>query len=407
MARYLLSFVGSQDPYSDKTNEPGPIATLAAQLAPFAEVVLLHTADFESKAIDTRDWLMTENLCGNIHLRCVPDSFSHDPVDLTAAIAVAREALATLPRDAEILLNGSSGTPTMKSAWPILQAAGYVPNGQVWQVRNPKEMNAGQERVFPTNLNSLRAEFDRQVLLRQIQDYNYSGALDFLPTSAFQNPTLEGWLRYGRARLALDFVEAQRVLSLLEEVPPRFQQETSALYRKEAKAIAWEGYFVAEIHYQTGQIGNFLVLLSALLETVLCAYVEEKTGLKLYKAANPEEIWQQLQNQVELYRHLQNWRCGRDLLRCEGWLNRNHYRAIVEFDNPATTAIAQAVRRLCQHPLLDSRNDLAHKLQGKAEMIPQAAAAIFADLRILLGERPGPNPYAALHREIERHLHGA
>ncbi|HAN46335.1 MAG TPA: hypothetical protein DCQ32_07255 [Cyanobacteria bacterium UBA8156] len=399
MARYLLSFVGSQDPYSDKTQEAGPIATLAAQLAPLAEVILLYTADFADKATDTRDWLTAENLGGNVHLWPVPDSFTHDPIDLNGAIAVARAALTALPRDAEILLNGSSGTPTMKSAWPILQAAGYVPNGQVWQVRNPKEMNPDQERVFPTNLNSLRAEFERQVLLRQIRDYNYSGALQFLPTSVFQHPTVEGWLRYGRARLALDFVEAQRALSALTEVPPRFQQETNALCRKEVKAIAWEGYFVAEIHYKTGQIGNFLVLLSALLETVWCAYAEEKTGLKLYKTKTSEEIWQQLQSQEALYNYLQN-----QCVRCEGWLNRYHYRALVEFYEPPATAIAQAAHRLCSHRLLDSRNDLAHKLQGKADMTPQAAAAIFADLRVLLGEQSGPNPYEVLHREIERHL---
>ena len=41
----------------------------------------------------------------------------------------------------------------MKSAWNILQAAGYARNSRVWQIRNPDKIQAGQDQVFQTNVS--------------------------------------------------------------------------------------------------------------------------------------------------------------------------------------------------------------------------------------------------------------
>jgi hypothetical protein len=60
--------------------------------------------------------------------------------------------------------NASSDTPVMKSAWTVLQAAGYAPHSSVWQVRNPKQIQTGQTRVFETNVDTLKREFDVKVI---------------------------------------------------------------------------------------------------------------------------------------------------------------------------------------------------------------------------------------------------
>jgi hypothetical protein len=74
------------------------------------------------------------------------DRLSNDPVNCLLAVEAARSGLekgVLLIQKMFLEFNASSGTPVMKSSWSILQAAGYVPHSNVWQIRNPKEMGSG------------------------------------------------------------------------------------------------------------------------------------------------------------------------------------------------------------------------------------------------------------------------
>ncbi|WP_072619161.1 hypothetical protein [Spirulina major] len=198
MASILLSFVGNQDPISGPTDAEGSIMTLLRELVArqieIKKVVLLYTTETQKGAEDTRDWIATEAELKQFEVELIPTSaaLSEDPTDLLAAAQEARRGLKIVktqftegdsPKERlrqRIEFNASSGTPAMKSALSMLQAAGYATQGRVWQVRNPKKLRPGQERVFETDVTVLRQEFDRQKLRQLVAEYNYSGALDLV-----------------------------------------------------------------------------------------------------------------------------------------------------------------------------------------------------------------------------------
>ena len=187
MASIVLSFVGEQDPYSEKTEEEGSIVTLLRYLISEGHqiqlAILLHTEGTAKKAEDTRDHVATEAqlLSIDVELVSVSEELSKDPTDLLKAAQEARRGLsqiqANMKSDDFVEFNASSGTPAMKSAFSVLQAAGYVSNSRVWQVRNPHQMREGQSRVFETDVGVLRREFDLRSLKSQVEGFNYSAAL--------------------------------------------------------------------------------------------------------------------------------------------------------------------------------------------------------------------------------------
>jgi hypothetical protein len=90
----------------------------------------------------TEQWLTEEiGMTTKIELIAVDAALSEDPIDITLATNAAKQALALArsgaTEEATFEFNSSSGTPTMKSTWSILQAAGYAPHSHVWQVRDP------------------------------------------------------------------------------------------------------------------------------------------------------------------------------------------------------------------------------------------------------------------------------
>ena len=181
MASIVLSFVGNQDPFGSKSGE-GSIITLVKYLVEcdkkVKKAILIYTEGTAGGAKDTKDWLVTDLGIGGEEVELVPSSWelSNDPTDLLKAAQDAKRGLDLARLSMEngdcIEFNASSGTPAMKSAFSILQAAGYVTDGTVWQVRNPSEMRDGQLRVFATDVSVLRQEFDRKVIQKQISDCN-------------------------------------------------------------------------------------------------------------------------------------------------------------------------------------------------------------------------------------------
>lgn len=148
MTRILISPVGQQDPYSEKTNEEGSIVTICraerpdlAFLLPTAERAdaSTHTAQ---NARDTVDILADEVPTIRCHVRPLDVS---DPTDYTQVVPevdrVIRGILDEIAAlaDPEIILNGSSATPQIKVACLMLAATGALAC-RVLQVANPETM---------------------------------------------------------------------------------------------------------------------------------------------------------------------------------------------------------------------------------------------------------------------------
>jgi hypothetical protein len=211
MASIVLSFVGEQDPYSEKTQEEGSIVTLLRHLMAeryeIKKAVLFHTEGTAKGAVDTKDWIATESGLESIEVElvAVSEELSKDPTDLVKAAQEARRGLdlirVTMQAGDRIEFNASSGTPAMKSAFSILQAAGYVASGQVWQVRNPKLMREDQSRVFETDIGGLRREFDLKGMRGQIEGFNYGAASITLTNSGLSDrfKSLPSLLKAGEA----------------------------------------------------------------------------------------------------------------------------------------------------------------------------------------------------------------
>jgi hypothetical protein len=86
MASIILSFVGTQDPYSDRTNEEGSIVTLVQHLSDrnkeIAHIFLLFTQDLQERAEITQQWLKEEaKITASIDLISVDPALSEDPSD--------------------------------------------------------------------------------------------------------------------------------------------------------------------------------------------------------------------------------------------------------------------------------------------------------------------------------------
>jgi len=290
MASIVLSFVGQQDPFGSKSGE-GSIVTLiralVSQETVIKKVVLIYTEGTATGAKETKEWLVSELGIDGGDVELVPASWelSNDPTDLLKAAQEARRGLdlarLSMEKGDRVEFNASSGTPAMKSAFSILQAAGYATDGTVWQVRNPNEMREGQLRVFATDVTVLRQEFDRKVIQKQIADYSYAGALESLRFSSLANDRAIALLEYGRCRMAFDFDAAFNRLQALDDVPPQLLQEIGDLRQRKLEAIAKELYFNAVIRYANREFSEFLVLLTQFQECVLAFLIKKKLGLDL------------------------------------------------------------------------------------------------------------------------------
>ena len=109
-----------------------------------------------------------------VEIISVSQSLSKDPIDVVLATQEARksfEQARKLWNNNDIFeLNSSSGTPSMKTSWGILQASGYEKNTRLWQIRNPKMMLPYQQLVFENNVNIFKYESDLKVIKKQLQN---------------------------------------------------------------------------------------------------------------------------------------------------------------------------------------------------------------------------------------------
>jgi hypothetical protein len=412
----VLSFVGNQDPYSENTNQEGSIATLIRHLLDqkysLRRVILLHTQDVAQKANDTKHWLQDKpfNLPEeSIELVPVGAELSTDPVSLLLAVQEARKGLEKavpfLSKQDRLEFNASSGTPVMKTSWSLLQAAGYAPHSSVWQVRNPKEMKEGQPRVFQTNVDTLKNEFDFKVVKRQIEDYNYSGALVTIKDSNLSIPLIIALLEYGQYRLAFDFNRAFNAIQPFANlVEPEFISEISSLRQKNRIALFKEVYFKAITKLENQQYADFLVDVFRFQEGFLRFLVETKLGFNLpEKFTDTLKFWNCIK-QVDAGKindFLKNYTLpnGGKLKNLEGFPSRPVLMAILEYYQQEFANLLEPLRQLNDY--CEQRNRCIHSFEGVSEL--EDAGKIVKILRDILRQKiavPEKNPFYILNSKI-------
>jgi hypothetical protein len=410
MASVILSFVGSQDPFA-KTDTEGSIITLVKHLlqeqAEIKQVILLHTTRTVQNAIDTKEWLESDpvNLVSeSVTLMPVNDLLSADPVNLLLAVEAARlgleYAIGRLAEEDVLEFNASSGTPVMKSAWSILQAAGYAPGSHVWQIRNPKEMQVDQPRVFQTDVDRLRKEFDLKIIKQQVQDYNYRGAWTTLENSGLVSERVTAMLKYGYYRLALDFDRA--FSSAVQKVDTVWIQEIAALRANDRRMILRDAYFHALIQLNNKQYFDFLVSLSKLREGILRFLVEKNLALPLStRPADREQSWRIIQQfeDGKLYRYLQQCRVpsgGR--LRLNEDVSQYTHLAILEYF-PSCNEMVRLLGELNEYCAL--RNSSVHEFVGVSEIRDESKllSVLQKVMRQAVGI-PRESPFHRLNQQI-------
>jgi hypothetical protein len=412
----VLSFVGQQDPYSENTSQEGSIATLIRHLLSqkysIRRVILLHTEDVAQKASDTKHWLQEKdfNLSeDSIELVPVAAELSTDPVSLLLAVQEARKGLEKavpfLSKQDRLEFNASSGTPVMKTSWSLLQAAGYAPHSSVWQVRNPREMKEGQHRVFQTNVDTLKNEFDFKVVKRQIEDYNYSGALVTIKDTNLSIPLIIALLEYGQYRLAFDFNRAFNAIQPFANlVEPEFISEISSLRQKNRIALFKEVYFKAITKLKNQQYADFLVDVFRFQEGFLRSLVETKLGFNLpEKFTDTPHFWNSVK-QVDAGKindFLKNYTLpnGEKFKNLEEFPNRLVLMAILEYYQQEFANLLEPLRQLNDY--CEQRNRCVHSFEGVSEL--EDAGKIVKILREILQQQiavPNNNPFNVLNSKI-------
>ncbi len=411
MASILLSFVGNQDPTSNRTNEEGSIVTLlrelmARQIA-VKKLVLLYSTDTLIGAEETRDWLASEEGLQQFEVELIPTSakLSEDPTDLREAAEEARRGLeivkAQLKGGDRIEFNASSGTPAMKSAFSIVQAAGYAIQGRVWQVRDPQRMRPGQERVFETDVTVLRQEFDRQKLGQLVEAYNYSGALDLVQQS--------------------DLLIDENAIALLKAGKIWNQGQFNAFYeqakfkldssqKNQTKTYWWQAYeqgYTAVVRLKQGNSTEAMLHSFRAVEGLLSEWVFEHFP----KATRRGEKFDYGQVNISIaqeYLSLKKHFKGEDDKKLEPWLNIEIFECVVP--EVCNDLDFQAWRRKAK----DRRNQLSHYLGGisqddlceawRVKNAEQWEQRLLRCLNLLTEQKFGTFQNAALLPVIHHHL---
>ncbi len=407
MASIILSFVGNQDPFSGDTNQEGSIVSLVKHLVlekdrNIKQVFLLATNGTLAGAKDTQEWLHSEFSIAieAIELSQVDEALSQDPIDILLATNAAKEVLnraKKLVSPGDILeFNASSGTPAMKSTWSILQSAGYASHSRVWQVRNPKQMQLGQERVFATDLSGLKREFDLSIVKQQLADYNYSGALATIRDSDLNSDVVTALLNYGHRRLSFDFDRAQDAICKYKQIIPGYLfAEIADLKQKNLASLLKEVYFGADIKIKNQNYSDFLTSVSQFQENFL-RLLMTNIGLKPpIESRDIHPFWSEVRNfdNGNLYRQLVNSNLATDT-----WIYAKTMVKIVEYTNKYQSSLQDSdrLRKYCE-----DRNDYIHKLKGVSQL--DNSDAILNDLKKILKKFtsiPDTNTFDRLNQDI-------
>jgi len=385
MASILFSFVGNQDPVSHNTNEEGSIVTLVryllAQQKTIKKIILLYTETTAKGAEETQEWLLDilENSPfkpEDFSLIQVQEKLSTDPVNLSLVIEEVKtqiKKIQEIQKGDDILeLNSSSGTPTMKASLGVLQGAGYLPKSNIWQVRNPREMREGQARVFKTNVDILKQEFDIKVIKEQVSNYNYNGALKTLSNSSLVDNGIGYFLQYGAYRLAFNFKDASEYIrdfrSFFEE---RLTKEINRLASKNQESILIELYYHILAHLKTKEYSQFLILVFGFQEFVLKFLVRKFISPDLLNKSWNQNLKQSVINACNNYEHgelrkyVQKYRQYNQTLQIDK-MSRIVMLRIIQY--PSFSCPKSLIDNLLHlESYCDKRNELVHQFEGVSE----------------------------------------
>lgn len=149
MKKVLLTFVGEQDPYSEKTDNEGAIVTLTKSIKP--DLVFMFPSkrlpgiksETETNAQLTKEWLMEYTDLNEENIFLHPLSLV-DPRDIPVLLDQGSNEIKRIleilgEENAELAINTSSGTPQMQSCWYIWVNSGLFAPYRVtlYQVGNP------------------------------------------------------------------------------------------------------------------------------------------------------------------------------------------------------------------------------------------------------------------------------
>lgn len=382
----LLSFIGKQDPFARKKEPTDPDTKgslvslvdylLSEENRQLVRILLLYSQDTVVGANDTRDWLQAEYDFEDtdIELIAISPKLSDDPINMQLATAEAQSALETAQvlvdsRQANwIDFNASSGTPTMKQTWGIIQASGYVPESTVWQVRDPKFIKEGQRRFFSSDLTTLKTEFDWKVIQEQLNRYDYAGALGYITKtkSQFNKKSIRNLLEYGRSRFAFDFEEAKKKAQELESMLDPFSvQSVEHLDRHRPEALLREIYWKAGIELNLKNYSDFLVLLGAFLEHAI--KLELKQFLQIEKRKWSKH-WRMIKG--DMWKLVNRFDSGQLKQYIIQKANENDFNISRDFNRPTMMAILEYaesphladLEAIAEYAPM--RNDYIHEMEG-------------------------------------------
>lgn len=413
MTIILLSFVGKQDPFSPKNGEEGSIVTLVKELSTENQIIknaiLLHTEGTLTEAELTKDWIEENYTCGKIILIPVNNKLSDDPVNLTLAIQEAKKALKfaqKLQHKGDVLaLNASSGTPIMKSAWAILQTAGYAPLSNVWQVRHPDQVRSNQKRVFTTNLNSLKKEIDLKVISQQIQNYNYSGALFTIKKSLLYHPKIEDAIIYGKLRLAFNFNQAySQVNKHQDKVMKNLANELGLLRQKHIISLLQEVYFKASIKLKQKEYADFLMWLVAFQENLLKYLLIQKLIPEIISFNKKwKDIETELINKIKLFDQGKLYKIINKKYSNMSYLNIPIMMRIVSYLKKDEQDLLNKIKLIDQY--VQERHLYIHEITGVNNINnPEALEKSMFKILQLLTKMPDKNPFDTLNKIILQNL---
>ncbi|MCR4429300.1 MAG: hypothetical protein NUV68_08225 [Caldiserica bacterium] len=180
--KILFSFVGKQDPISQKNGEEGSILTLVRYLKPdrlylFPSGRGPSGSENEAENTETNAEQLKKQIEENpesfnpgLKVKIIPIFFK-DPTDYQEILEKTRESIRTIlensiPENLEIHLNCSSGTPQQKSAWLIFAASRFFDSTyKIWQVVEPRFQHEGN-RVKEIKIDFLEEEISFQRMVK-------------------------------------------------------------------------------------------------------------------------------------------------------------------------------------------------------------------------------------------------
>ncbi|WP_019498650.1 hypothetical protein [Pseudanabaena sp. PCC 6802] len=259
-----------------------------------------------------------------------------------------------------------------------------------------------QARVFQTDVGVLKQEFDIKVIKKQVDNYNYGGALSSLQESALANDRLIALLKYGQYRMNFDFNRAFSEIQPFANVEAELASDIAPLRQRDLSAIAKEIYFNALIKYHKQQYSEFLVEVSQFQECVLAYLIKTKFQIDLPDSyASTSTFWRDVKqfDAGKPYKHLADAYQQRGWeLSARGFPSRPALIELLDFYSGYVKVIP-SLRELNEY--CEQRNRRLHKFEGVSEI--EDADRLLSNLRSILRnivKIPDRSPFDILNQKI-------